>query len=154
MRDFLEVLPLPIFRTERELYLYCTRFFEEVWRQKGRSSYAVWFWTVNSRWMSALPCRWWWGEGTVDIRHLSWTSCRSKWQGPFGLKQEAMRYFQKGQIALWSCWLGWSWKIPREKRKLFTSKPKVSESWFAISLDQGMTHIGVGGTASNMVDRY
>ncbi len=58
------------------------------------------------------------GEGTVDaIRHS--LELKEKWQevtGPFGPK-ESMRYFQKGQIALFEVadlvGLG---KIPREKR--------------------------------------
>ena len=76
------------------------------------------------------------GEGTVDaIRHS--LDLEEKWQevtGPFGLKEE-MRYFQKGQIALFEVadlvGLG---KIPREKRNPLHIQTRG---------------IGVGGTASN-----
>ena len=58
------------------------------------------------------------GEGTVDaIRHS--LDLKEKWQevtGPFGLK-EAMRYFQKGELALFEVadLVGLE-KIPQEKR--------------------------------------
>ena len=93
------------------------------------------------------------GEGTVDaIRHS--LELEEKWQevtGPFGHK-EAMRYFQKGQIALFEVadlvGLG---KIPREKRNPLHIQTCGIGELIRHLIDQGMKeiYIGVGGTASN-----
>ena len=93
------------------------------------------------------------GEGTVDvIRHS--LELEEKWQevtGPFGLN-EAMRYFQKGQIALFEVadlvGLG---KIPREKRKPLHIQTRGIGELIHHLINQGMKeiYIGVGGTASN-----
>ena len=93
------------------------------------------------------------GEGTVDaIRHS--LEFEEKWQevtGPFGLK-EAMRYFQKGQIALFEVadlvGLG---KIPQEKRKPLHIQTRGIGELIHHLINQGMKeiYIGVGGTASN-----
>lgn len=93
------------------------------------------------------------GEGTVDaIRHS--LELKEKWQevtGPFGQK-EAMRYFQKGQIALFEVadlvGLG---KIPREKRNPLHIQTQGIGELIRHLIDQGMKeiYIGVGGTASN-----
>ena len=93
------------------------------------------------------------GEGTVDaIRHS--LELKEKWQevtGPFGPK-ESMRYFQKGQIALFEVadlvGLG---KIPREKRNPFHIQTRGIGELIRYLIDQGMKeiYIGVGGTASN-----
>ena len=93
------------------------------------------------------------GEGTVDaIRHS--LDLEEKWQeftGPFGQK-EAMRYFQKGQIALFEVadlvGLG---KIPREKRNPLHIQTKGIGELIRHLIDLGMKeiYIGVGGTASN-----
>ena len=93
------------------------------------------------------------GEGTVDaIQHS--LELEEKWQevtGPFGLKEE-MRYFQKGQIALFEVadlvGLG---KILQEKRSpLHTQTCGIGELIRHL-VDQGIKeiYIGVGGTASN-----
>lgn len=93
------------------------------------------------------------GERTVDaIRHS--LELEEKWQevtGPFGLK-ESMRYFQKGQIALFEVadlvGLG---KIPREKRNPLRIQTRGIGELILHLIDQGMKeiYIGVGGTASN-----
>ena len=93
------------------------------------------------------------GEGTVDtIQHS--LELEEKWQevtGPFGLN-EAMRYFQKGQIALFEVadlvGLG---KIPREKRNPLHIQTRGIGELIRHLIDQGMKeiYIGVGGTASN-----
>ena len=93
------------------------------------------------------------GEGTVDaIRHS--LELEEKWQevtGPFGLN-EAMRYFQKGQIALFEVadlvGLG---KIPREKRNPLRIQTRGIGELLRHLIDLGMKeiYIGVGGTASN-----
>ena len=93
------------------------------------------------------------GEGTVDaIRHS--LELEEKWQevtGPFGHK-EAMRYFQKGQIALFEVadlvGLG---KIPQEKRNPLRIQTRGIGELIRHLIDQGMKeiYIGVGGTASN-----
>ena len=93
------------------------------------------------------------GEGTVDaIQHS--LELEEKWQevtGPFGLK-EPMRYFQKGQIALFEVadlvGLG---KIPQEKRNPLHIQTRGIGELIRQLIDQGMKeiYIGVGGTASN-----
>jgi len=93
------------------------------------------------------------GEGTVDaIQHS--LELEEKWQevtGPFGLN-EAMRYFQKGQIALFEVadlvGLG---NIPREKRNPLHIQTRGIGELIRYLIDQGMKeiYIGVGGTASN-----
>ena len=93
------------------------------------------------------------GEGTVDaIQHS--LELEEKWQevtGPFGLN-EAMRYFQKGQIALFEVadlvGLG---NIPREKRNPLHIQTRGIGELIHHLIDQGMKeiYIGVGGTASN-----
>ena len=93
------------------------------------------------------------GEGTVDaIRHS--LELEEKWQevtGPFGLK-ESMRYFQKGQIALFEVadlvGLG---KIQQEKRNPLRIQTRGIGELIRNLIDQGMKeiYIGVGGTASN-----
>ena len=93
------------------------------------------------------------GEGTVDaIRHS--LELEEKWfqvTGPFGLK-ESMRYFQKGQIALFEVadlvGLG---KILREKRNPLHIQTRGIGELIRHLVDQGMKeiYIGVGGTASN-----
>ena len=93
------------------------------------------------------------GEGTVDaIRHS--LELEEKWQevtGSFGLN-EAMRYFQKGQIALFEVaelvGLG---KIPRENRNPLHIQTRGIGELIHHLIDQGMKeiYIGVGGTASN-----
>ena len=93
------------------------------------------------------------GEGTVDaIRHS--LELEEKWQevtGPFGLK-EAMRYFQKDQIALFEVadLLGLG-KIPQEKRKPLHIQTRGIGELIHHLINQGMKeiYIGVGGTASN-----
>ena len=93
------------------------------------------------------------GEGTVDaIQHS--LELEEKWQevkGPFGLN-EGMRYFQKGQIALFEVadlvGLG---KIPQEKRNPLHIQTRGIGELIRHLVDQGMKeiYIGVGGTASN-----
>ena len=93
------------------------------------------------------------GEGTVDaIRHS--LELEEKWQevtGPFGLN-EGMRYFQKGQIALFEVadlvGLG---KIPQEKRNPLHIQTRGIGELIRHLVDQGMKeiYIGVGGTSSN-----
>ena len=93
------------------------------------------------------------GEGTVDaIRHS--LDLEEKWQevtGPFGQK-EAMRYFQKGELALFEVadlvGLG---KIPQEKRNPLHIQTRGIGELIRHLIDQGMKeiYIGVGGTASN-----
>ena len=93
------------------------------------------------------------GEGTVDaIRHS--LNLEEKWQevtGPFGLK-EAMRYFQKGELALFEVadlvGLG---KIPHEKRNPLHIQTRGIGELIRYLIDQGMKdiYVGVGGTASN-----
>ena len=93
------------------------------------------------------------GEGTVDaIQHS--LELEEEWQevtGPFGLN-EAMRYFQKGQIALFEVadlvGLG---NIPREKRNPLHIQTRGIGELIRYLIDQGMKeiYIGVGGTASN-----
>ena len=93
------------------------------------------------------------GEGTVDsIRHS--LDLEEKWiqvTGPFGQK-EAMRYFQKEQLALFEVadlvGLG---KIPLEKRNPLQIQTCGIGELIRHLVAQGIKdiHIGVGGTASN-----
>ena len=93
------------------------------------------------------------GEGTVDaLRHS--LDLEEKWQevtGPFGLKEE-MRYFQKGQMALFEVadlvGLG---KIQHEKRNPLHIQTCGVGELIRHLIDQGMKeiYIGVGGTATN-----
>ena len=93
------------------------------------------------------------GEGTVDsIRHS--LDLEEKWiqvTGPFGQK-EAMRYFQKGELALFEVadlvGLG---KIPLEKRNPLQIQTCGIGELLRHLIAQGIKniYIGVGGTASN-----
>lgn len=93
------------------------------------------------------------GEGTVDaIRHS--LDLEEKWiqvTGPFGQK-EAMRYFQKSQLALFEVadlvGLG---KIPLEKRNPLQIQTRGIGELIRHLIAQGIKeiYIGVGGTASN-----
>ena len=93
------------------------------------------------------------GEGTVDaIRHS--LDLEEKWiqvTGPFGQK-EAMRYFQKEQLALFEVadlvGLG---KIPIEKRNPLQIQTRGIGELIRHLIAQGIKdiYIGVGGTASN-----
>lgn len=93
------------------------------------------------------------GEGTVDaIRHS--LELEEKWiqvTGPFGQK-EAMRYFQKEQLALFEVadlvGLG---KIPLEKRNPLQIQTCGIGELIRHLIAQGIKeiYIGVGGTASN-----
>ena len=93
------------------------------------------------------------GEGTVDaIRHSF--ELEEKWfqvTGPFGQK-EAMRYFQKSQLALFEVadlvGLG---KIPLEKRNPLQIQTCGIGELIRYLIAQGIKeiYIGVGGTASN-----
>ena len=93
------------------------------------------------------------GEGTVDaIRHS--LDLEEKWiqvTGPFG-QEEAMRYFQKGGLALFEVadlvGLG---KIPIEKRNPLQTQTRGIGELIRHLIDQGIKdiYIGVGGTASN-----
>ncbi len=93
------------------------------------------------------------GEGTVDaIRHS--LDLEEKWiqvTGPFGQK-EAMRYFQKGELALFEVadlvGLG---KIPQEKRNPLQIRTRGIGELICHLIAQGIKdiYIGVGGTASN-----
>ena len=93
------------------------------------------------------------GEGTVDsIRHS--LDLEEKWiqvTGPFGRK-EAMRYFQKGELALFEVadlvGLG---KIPLEKRNPLQIKTCGIGELIRHLIAQGIKeiYIGVGGTSSN-----
>jgi len=93
------------------------------------------------------------GEGTVDaIRHS--LDLEEKWiqvTGPFGQK-EAMRYFQKEQLALFEVadlvGLG---KIPLEKRNPLKIQTHGIGELIRHLINQGIKdiYIGVGGTASN-----
>ena len=93
------------------------------------------------------------GEGTVDaIRHS--IDLEEKWiqvTGPFGQK-EAMRYFQKSQLALFEVadlvGLG---KIPLEKRNPLQIQTCGIGELIQHLVIQGIKdiYIGVGGTASN-----
>lgn len=93
------------------------------------------------------------GEGTVDaIRHS--LDLEEKWiqvTGPFGQK-EAMRYFQKGELALFEVadlvGLG---KIPIEKRNPLQIQTCGIGELIRHLIAQGIKdiYIGVGGTASN-----
>lgn len=93
------------------------------------------------------------GEGTVDaIRHS--LDLEEKWiqvTGPFG-QEEAMRYFQKGQLALFEVadlvGLG---KIPLEKRNPLQIQTRGIGELIYHLIAQGIKeiYIGVGGTASN-----
>ena len=93
------------------------------------------------------------GEGTVDsIRHS--LDLEEKWMqvtGPFGQK-EAMRYFQKGELALFEVadlvGLG---KIPLEKRDPLKIQTCGIGELIRHLISQGIKdiYIGVGGTASN-----
>ena len=93
------------------------------------------------------------GEGTVDsIRHS--LDLEEKWiqvTGPFGQKEE-MRYFQKGQLALFEVadLVGLE-KIPLEKRDpLKIQTCGIGELIrHLISQEIKGIYIGVGGTASN-----
>ena len=93
------------------------------------------------------------GEGTVDaIRHS--LDLEEQWFqviGPFGQK-EAMRYFQKGELALFEVadlvGLG---KIPLEKRNPLQIQTRGIGELICHLITQGIKeiYIGVGGTASN-----
>ena len=93
------------------------------------------------------------GEGTVDaIRHS--LDLEEKWiqvTGPFGQK-EAMRYFQKGELALFEVadliGLG---KIPLEERNPLQIQTCGIGELLLHLIAKGMKdiYIGVGGTASN-----
>ena len=93
------------------------------------------------------------GEGTVDaIRHS--LDLEENWlqvTGPFGQKEE-MRYFQKGQLALFEVadlvGLG---KIPLEKRNPLQIQTCGIGELIRYLIAQGIKeiYIGVGGTASN-----
>ncbi len=93
------------------------------------------------------------GEGTVDaIRHS--LDLEEKWiqvTGSFGQK-EAMRYFQKGELALFEVadlvGLG---KIPLEKRNPLRIQTRGIGELIRHLIAQGIKeiYIGVGGTASN-----
>ena len=93
------------------------------------------------------------GEGTVDaIRHS--LELEEKWiqvTGSFGQK-EAMRYFQKGQLALFEVadlvGLG---KILQEKRNPLQIQTRGIGELICHLIAQGIKdiYIGVGGTASN-----
>ena len=93
------------------------------------------------------------GEGTVDaIRHS--LDLEEKWMqvtGPFGQK-EAMRYFQKGELALFEVadlvGLG---KIPLEKRNPLQIQTRGIGELIRHLIAQGIKeiYIGVGGTSSN-----
>ncbi|VLT18444.1 glycerate kinase-family protein [Streptococcus pneumoniae] len=93
------------------------------------------------------------GEGTVDaIRHS--LDLKEKWiqvTDPFGQK-EAMRYFQKGELALFEVadlvGLG---KIPLEKRNPLQIQTCGIGELILHLISKGIKdiYIGVGGTASN-----
>ena len=93
------------------------------------------------------------GEGTVDaIRHS--LDLEEKWiqvTGPFGQK-EAMRYFQKGELALFEVadlvGLG---KIPQEKRNPLQIQTCGIGELIRHLITQGIKdiYVGVGGTSSN-----
>ena len=93
------------------------------------------------------------GEGTVDaIRHS--LDLEEKWiqvTGPFGQKA-AMRYFQKGQLALFEVadlvGLG---KIPLEERNPLQIQTRGIGELLLHLIAKGIKdiYIGVGGTASN-----
>ena len=93
------------------------------------------------------------GEGTVDaIRHS--LDIEENWiqvTGPFGQK-EAMRYFQKGQLALFEVadlvGLG---KIPLEERNPLQIQTRGIGELIRHLIAQGIKdiYIGVGGTSSN-----
>ena len=93
------------------------------------------------------------GEGTVDaIRHS--LGMEEKWikvTGPFGQK-EAMRYFQKGELALFEVadlvGLG---KIPLEERNPLQIQTRGIGELIRHLIAKGMKdiYIGVGGTVSN-----
>ena len=93
------------------------------------------------------------GEGTVDaIRHsLELEEKCLQVTGPFGQKA-AMRYFQKGQLALFEVadlvGLG---KIPLEKRNPLQIQTRGIGELICHLIAQGIKeiYIGVGGTASN-----
>ena len=93
------------------------------------------------------------GEGTVDsIRHS--LDLEEKWiqvTGPFGQKEE-MRYFQKGQLALFEVadLVGLE-KIPLEKRDPLKIQTCGIGELIRHLISQGIKdiYIGVGGTASN-----
>ena len=93
------------------------------------------------------------GEGTVDsIRHS--LDLEEKWikvTGPFGQK-EAMRYFQKSQLALFEVadLVGLE-KIPLEKRNPLQIQTCGIGELIRHLIAQGIKeiYIGVGGTASN-----
>ena len=93
------------------------------------------------------------GEGTVDaIRHS--LELEEKWiqvTGPF-VQKEAMRYFQKGALALFEVadlvGLG---KIPLEKRNPLQIQTRGIGELIRHLIAQGIKeiYVGVGGTASN-----
>ena len=93
------------------------------------------------------------GEGTVDaIRHS--LDLEEKWMQVTGLsgQKEAMRYFQKSQLALFEVadlvGLG---KIPLEKRNPLQIQTRGIGELIRHLIAQGIKeiYIGVGGTASN-----
>ena len=93
------------------------------------------------------------GEGTVDaiLHSLDMEEKRIQVTGPFGQK-EAMRYFQKGELALFEVadlvGLG---KIPLEKRNPLQIQTRGIGELICHLIAQGIKeiYIGVGGTASN-----
>ena len=93
------------------------------------------------------------GEGTVDAIRRS-LDLEEKWfqvTGPFGQK-EAMRYFQKEQLALFEVAdLVGLRKIPLEKRNPLQIQTCGIGELIRHLIDQGIKeiYIGVGGTASN-----
>lgn len=93
------------------------------------------------------------GEGTVDAirRSLDFEEKWIKVTGPFGQK-EAMRYFQKEQLALFEVAdLVGLRKIPLEKRNPLQIQTRGIGELIRHLIDQGIKeiYIGVGGTASN-----
>ena len=93
------------------------------------------------------------GEGTVDaiLHSLDMEEKRIQVTGPFGQK-EAMRYFQKGELALFEVadLVGLE-KIPLEKRNPLKIQTCGIGELIRHLIAQGIKeiYIGVGGTASN-----
>ena len=93
------------------------------------------------------------GEGTVDaiLHSLDMEEKRIQVTGPFGQK-EAMRYFQKGELALFEVadlvGLG---KIPLEERNPLQIQTRGIGELIRHLIAKGMKdiYIGVGGTVSN-----
>ena len=93
------------------------------------------------------------GEGTVDaiLHSLDMEEKRIQVTGPFG-QEEAMRYFQKGELALFEVadLVGLE-KIPIEKRNPLQIQTCGIGELIRHLIAQGIKdiYIGVGGTASN-----